>query len=84
MMKRAMARAQRGLTDLQRQVLKKIVELTKKSGGTPPTFAEIGEAMGTDKVSVRQHCMALQRKGYVSWKPESIRTLHVLKTEART
>ncbi len=65
------------LTDRQKQILDFILEQID-SRGFPPTIREIGAQFGISSPNgVRDHLLALQRKGYLKRNPEKSRWLEV-------
>ena len=65
------------LTARQRQILDFILEQIDRRG-IPPTIREIGAQFGISSPNgVRDHLLALQRKGYVKRSPEKSRSLEV-------
>lgn len=65
------------LTDRQRQILNFILEQIDRRG-IPPTIREIGARFGISSPNgVRDHLLALQRKGYLKRNPEKSRSLEV-------
>jgi repressor LexA len=65
------------LTDRQRQILDFILEQIDHRG-FPPTIREIGKQFGISSPNgVRDHLIALQRKGYLTRTPEKSRSLKV-------
>jgi repressor LexA len=65
------------LTDRQRQILDFILEQIDRRG-IPPTIREIGARFGISSPNgVRDHLLALQRKGYLKRTPEKSRSLEV-------
>ena len=66
------------LTARQKQVLELIVEMTAKHG-RPPSLREMMVPLGVTGVcGVQRHLVALQRKGWVDWKPGKSRTLRIV------
>jgi repressor LexA len=67
----------RTLTARQRQILDFILEQIDRRG-FPPTIREIGDQFGISSPNgVRDHLIALQRKGYLKRTPEKSRSLEV-------
>jgi repressor LexA len=65
------------LTARQRQILDFILEQIDRRG-IPPTIREIGARFGISSPNgVRDHLLALQRKGYLKRRPEKSRSLEV-------
>jgi repressor LexA len=65
------------LTDRQRQILDFILGQIDRRG-IPPTIREIGAQFGISSPNgVRDHLLALQRKGYLKRTPEKSRSLEV-------
>lgn len=67
------------LTVQQTRVLEFLEEYGLENG-FPPTFREIGEAIGLPNVSaVRGHVTALEKKGYISRTPEKARSIQIVR-----
>jgi repressor LexA len=65
------------LTARQRQIFNFILEQIDRRG-IPPTIREIGDQFGISSPNgVRDHLLALQRKGYLKRTPEKSRSLEV-------
>jgi len=54
------------------------IRLYQKNNKRPPTFEELGEAIGMAKVTAVGHCRRLQDKGLVTWDKWKSRTLRIL------
>lgn len=71
-------RAERALTERQKNTLKCIIDFIAKYG-YPPTFREIADLLNIEWTSmISSHMIALKRKGYVTY-TTSARTIVVLK-----
>lgn len=65
----------RGLTERQRQIVAAI-DLFTLIQGIPPTFSDLGEAVGLlNPNAVAGHLKRLREKGVVTWNPSAARTL---------
>lgn len=67
----------RELTDRQKEVLTFISTYTKDNT-FPPTVREISNNFGISLRAVQDHITALQKKGYISIKPKSSRSIKVI------
>ncbi len=67
----------RELTDRQREMLAFIKQYIAEKG-YPPTYREIGKALGVDPGAIYQKIVALEKKGYLRLKPGEPRTLEVI------
>jgi repressor LexA len=67
----------RELTDRQKEVLTFISTYTKDNT-FPPTVREISNYFGISLRAVQDHITALQKKGYISIKPKSSRSIKVI------
>lgn len=66
------------LTAQQKKVLDYIAKYQDENG-FPPTFKEIGEAVGIGNINaVRGHLLALEKKGYIVKDPVKARTIRIL------
>lgn len=70
------------LTENQRRVLRSL-EAFWKERGIPPTIRDLQGRLGFESTNaVRDHLVALRRKGYVTWEPRTQRSLRLLEEEA--
>ncbi len=70
----------KGLTKRQRMVLDFIAQHVRERG-YPPTYREIARHLGIASTNgVNDHLVALERKGYLSRRNQSARTLRILRT----
>ncbi len=70
----------KGLTKRQRMVLE-FIEQYIRTSGYPPTYREIASHLGVSSTNgVNDHLAALERKGYLSRRNQSARTLRILRT----
>ena len=67
----------RGITDRQREVLTFISEYTEENS-YPPTIRDISEHFGITLRAVQDHISALQKKGFISQRQKSARSIKVL------
>jgi SOS-response transcriptional repressor LexA len=44
-----------------------------------PTLREISASVGLSLSSVAAHIQVLKDKGYVAWKPKSVRSIHIIR-----
>lgn len=70
----------RHLTALERDILRVIVHLTDDLGW-PPTYREIGDAVGIVPSTVHSHLVELERRGYVRRRPGASRALTVVQRD---
>ena len=68
------------ITDRQQEVLSFISTFTKDNS-YPPTVREISENFGISLRAVQDHIAALQKKGFISIKPKSSRSIRILQDE---
>jgi len=69
----------RPLTGQQQRVLE-FLEQHGRDHGFPPTYREIGQAIGVGNVNaVRGHIAALEKKGYISRLPEKARSIQIVR-----
>jgi repressor LexA len=68
------------ITDRQQEVLSFISAFTKDNS-YPPTVREISENFGISLRAVQDHIAALQKKGFISIKPKSSRSIRILQDE---
>lgn len=72
----------KGITERQQEVLNFISNFTKENS-FPPTVREISDHFSISIRAVQDHIGALQKKGYISIKPKSSRSIRVLQDEQR-
>jgi SOS-response transcriptional repressor LexA len=66
------------LTGQQQRVLAFVREFLEENG-FPPTFREIGDAIGLASVNaVRGHLFALEKKGYITKTPDKARSIQIV------
>lgn len=71
------------LTDQQKRVLE-FIEAYQGDNGYPPTFKEIGDAVGLANITaVRGHLMALEKKGYIVKTPDKARSIKIVHSPSR-
>ncbi len=70
----------RDITDRQKEVLSFISSYTKDNS-CPPTVREISDYFKISLRAVQDHIAALQKKGFISIKPKSSRSIRVLQDE---
>lgn len=68
------------LTDRQQEVLT-FISLFTKENAFPPTVREISDHFGISIRAVQDHIAALQKKGFISIKPKSSRSIKVIHNE---
>ncbi|MGI5070951.1 transcriptional repressor LexA [Treponema pectinovorum] len=68
------------ITDRQQEVLSFISAFTKDNS-FPPTVREISEHFSISLRAVQDHIAALQKKGFISIKPKSSRSIRVLQED---
>ncbi|MGI5059190.1 transcriptional repressor LexA [Treponema pectinovorum] len=68
------------ITDRQQEVLSFISAFTKDNS-FPPTVREISERFSISLRAVQDHIAALQKKGFISIKPKSSRSIRVLQED---
>ena len=71
------------LTDRQREMLEFIKQYIAEKG-YPPTYREIGVALGVDPGAIYQKVIALEKRGYLRLKPGKPRTLEVIEMSIAT
>ncbi len=67
----------RELTDRQKEVLSYISSFTKDNS-FPPTVREISDKFSISLRAVQDHISALQKKGFISIKPKSSRSIKII------
>lgn len=72
----------KGITERQQEVLNFISNFTKENS-FPPTVREISDHFSISIRAVQDHIGALQKKGYISIKPKSSRSIRVLQDDQR-
>lgn len=72
----------KGITERQQEVLNFISGFTKENS-FPPTVREISDHFSISIRAVQDHIGALQKKGYISIKPKSSRSIRVLQDDQR-
>lgn len=72
----------KGITERQQEVLNFISSFTKENS-FPPTVREISDHFSISIRAVQDHIGALQKKGYISIKPKSSRSIRVLQDDQR-
>ncbi|MEY8189525.1 transcriptional regulator [Peribacillus simplex] len=71
-------------TKRQKEVLEAI-KVYKTENGYPPSFRELGRAVGLKPSSTISSMLdSLRKKGYVTWQEGRPRTLQILKTSETT
>lgn len=71
------------ITDRQQEVLS-FISTFSKDNSFPPTVREISEHFSISLRAVQDHIAALQKKGFISIKPKSSRSIRVLQDDEPT
>jgi repressor LexA len=66
----------------QKEVLAYIINYRKEKD-LSPTFREIAEGVGVSLATAMAHIQVLRGKRYITWEPNSPRSIHVIRQEVK-